>query len=211
MTVLPVPCQAQMPPSAFQPSQPSAQPSAPMQRSVRPSPKRPPLFTRDPRDPDRDCEALKLAALPSAAATARRFAAAQLRKWGLGPLTDDVALVTSELVTNAIVEVGSDTIPGDYAALHDHTPPVITLQLRLTVRRLLCEVWDPSPVPPVPARPHEPDSPAPGDPARADLALEDLAESGRGLGLIASLASRWASYPSPAGGKAVIAWWDLAR
>jgi anti-sigma regulatory factor (Ser/Thr protein kinase) len=154
----------------------------------------PSRFTTDPNDPDRESEQLALAALPNAVGTARRFVVAQLHKWGLDALADDVELVTSELVTNAVQEVGLDIVPADYAELHDARPPVIVLRLRLTVRRLLCEVWDPSPHPP----------------ATAQAALLD--EGGRGMSLIAALASRWGSYPSPSGeGKVVLAWWNLTR
>lgn len=151
-------------------------------------------FSSDPRDPERVSERLPLAALPNAVGSARRFAVAQLRKWGLDALADDVEVVTSELVTNAVREVGLGSVPEDYAALHDAHLPLIVLQLRLTAHRLLCEVWDPSPTPPVEAR--------------SDL----LDEGGRGMGLVSSLATRWACHPSPVGqGKVVQAWWELAR
>src|SRR5262249_51320082 len=130
-------------------------------------------FHSDPDDPDRDREELRLAALPDAAGAARRFVVAQLRKWGLdqlgglvGSLAEDVELVADELVVNSVVETGRVTRPSSYVELHDHTPPVIVLGLRLTGRRLVCEVWDPSPRPPEPKVP--------------DL----LAESGRGLFLV---------------------------
>jgi anti-sigma regulatory factor (Ser/Thr protein kinase) len=151
-------------------------------------------FTSDPRDPDRERERLPLAALPTAVASARRFVVAQLRTWGLEPLVDDVELVTSELVTNAVREVGLDTVPDGYAALHTAAPPLIVLQLRLTAHRVLCEVWDPSPELPV----------------RSQAGPFD--EGGRGMALIATLASRWGCYPSPAGrGKVVLAWWGLSQ
>ncbi|MFP3966479.1 ATP-binding protein [Actinomadura fulvescens] len=174
MTVLPVERQALMP-------------------SPPPTPRPSQCFTHDPDDPDRERTVLPLAAVPSAVGGARRFAVAQLRTWGLDPLADDVEIVTSELVTNAVREVGLDTPPDGYVALHDAHPPLILLQLRLTTRHLFCEVWDPSPSPPV------------------AVEAGDFALGGRGMALIASLAGRWASYPSPAGGKAVIAWWELAR
>jgi anti-sigma regulatory factor (Ser/Thr protein kinase) len=180
MSVLPVERQAPMP------SPPPSQPSS----SSEPSPR----FKADPHDPDRDCEQLPLTAVPSAVGTARRFAVAQLRKWGLDPLADDVEVVTSELVTNAVTEVGLDTVPDGYAALHDAHPPLIVLQMRLTTRRLLCEVWDPSPDPPV------------------QREAGPFDQSGRGMLLIASMAARWAYYLSPGGsGKVVLAWWELAH
>jgi anti-sigma regulatory factor (Ser/Thr protein kinase) len=109
-------------------------------------------------------------------------------------LSDDVELVASELVTNAVREVGPDTVPSDYAALHDAHPLVIELQLRLTAYRVLCEVWDPSP----------------GRPVRVQAGLLD--EGGRGIALVSALATGCSCYPSPTGhGKVVLAWWDLPR
>jgi anti-sigma regulatory factor (Ser/Thr protein kinase) len=148
------------------------------------------MFITDPRDPDRACERLSLPAEPAAVHTARRFTAAPLDKWGVGPLIDDCALVVSELTTNAIRAL-EEACREDARATAGGPSPVIWLQLRLTARRLLCEVWDPLDQPPAPAQ--------------ADL----LAESGRGLLLVATLADAWAFYPSPVGGKAVIAWWEL--
>lgn len=45
---------------------------------------------------------------PRSAGDARRFVAATLEPWELGPLVDTVTLLTSELVTNAVVHAGSD-------------------------------------------------------------------------------------------------------
>ncbi len=45
---------------------------------------------------------------PGSAGDARRFVAGSLEPWQLGPLVDTVSLLTSELVTNALVHAGSD-------------------------------------------------------------------------------------------------------
>jgi anti-sigma regulatory factor (Ser/Thr protein kinase) len=45
---------------------------------------------------------------PRSAGDARRFVAGSLEPWLLGPLVDTVTLLTSELVTNALVHAGSD-------------------------------------------------------------------------------------------------------
>lgn len=45
---------------------------------------------------------------PRSAGDARRFVAGSLEPWRLGPLVDTVTLLTSELVTNALVHAGSD-------------------------------------------------------------------------------------------------------
>jgi anti-sigma regulatory factor (Ser/Thr protein kinase) len=65
----------------------------------------------------------------ASARTARRRACEFLDAHGLGDLSDDVALVVSELVTNAIV--------------HAHEEPV--LKLRHRGRSVVVEVADPSP------------------------------------------------------------------
>jgi DNA-binding NarL/FixJ family response regulator len=44
---------------------------------------------------------------PRSAGEARRFVAGTLEPWELGPLVDTVTLLTSELVTNAVVHAGS--------------------------------------------------------------------------------------------------------
>ncbi|ACY95771.1 MULTISPECIES: ATP-binding protein [Thermomonospora] len=160
----------------------------PVERHV---PMPPAHFRTNQHDPDLRREKLRLAALPNAVGTARRFVTAQLRGWGLDQLAGDCELVVSELVTNAVIATGDRTVPAGYARLHDRTPPTIVVQLRLTWYRLLCEVWDASPRPPVPA------------------AASPLSEGGRGLHLVAAYAAGWSAYTSPAGGKVVYAWWNL--
>lgn len=58
--------------------------------------------------PERVPEALRTFAFSrEAPATARHFAVATLRKWGLADVADDAALVVTELAANAIVHAGS--------------------------------------------------------------------------------------------------------
>jgi anti-sigma regulatory factor (Ser/Thr protein kinase) len=45
---------------------------------------------------------------PRSAGDARRFVAGTLQPWELGPLVDTVTLLTSELVTNAVVHAGTE-------------------------------------------------------------------------------------------------------
>lgn len=52
---------------------------------------------------------LSLPASPRSAALARRFSRLLLAEWGLDELTDDAALLLSELVTNAVVHVPDGT------------------------------------------------------------------------------------------------------
>lgn len=130
---------------------------------------------------------LRLAALPTAPSAGRRFVAAHLRKWGLDAFVDACELVVSELVTNAATAAGD---PG----------AGIVLRLRLTDRRLRCEVWDGDEHPPVPAV-----TAVAGDLA----ALDGIGEHGRGLLLVAGLCTGWGFHIDPLGGKIVLAWWDL--
>lgn len=64
---------------------------------------------------------------------ARRFARQTLDAWGLAPMSDEVELVASELVTNAV--------------LHAQSSPKITL--RRDGNRIRLEVSDASAVPPL--------------------------------------------------------------
>ncbi len=116
---------------------------------------------------------------PAAPTAARRFARAALDAWHLGPLSDAVELVVSELVTNAV----------------RHARPVGASPVRLVLACdddvLRVEVHDADP-----ARAPRPRRPDP----------DDLAEGGRGLALIQALAARWGCRPGPTG-KAV--WCEL--
>ncbi|GIH29264.1 ATP-binding protein [Acrocarpospora phusangensis] len=98
---------------------------------------------------------------------ARRFAAQTLRDWGLPQVTDDVQLVVSELVTNALRHALADGLNGDAAGA-----PV---QLRLASQsyHVACAVRDPS--------------------ERAPMMCpeDDFAESGRGLLLVQELSLTW--------------------
>lgn len=126
---------------------------------------------------------------PESVTDARHFAANTLRSWGLGDLTDDVTLVVSELVTNALRH------GADYAARR-HLPPhsgsawrpgIIRLHLvePTAPSRLLAGVYDSGAEPP---RRREPDF---------------IAETGRGLHIVESFSSRWGWTPVTGGGKIV--------
>jgi anti-sigma regulatory factor (Ser/Thr protein kinase) len=128
---------------------------------------------------------LKLAPVPSAVASARRFTELFLRKQDLDEIIDDAQLITSELVTNAIKATGITATQADYASPDDR--PVIA-RLRVSLPVLRIEVWDRDTRPPVPALP--------------DL----LDESGRGLMLVVAIAAAWGHQPS-AGGK--ITWAEI--
>ncbi|MFV2119548.1 ATP-binding protein [Streptomyces sp. Act-28] len=105
---------------------------------------------------------------------ARQFTGATLAQWNLGDRFDDVALVVSELVTNAL----RHALPADAPREH-HLDPPVRLHLMRWAGRLVCAVRDPSP-----------DTPA----ARASG--EDFAaESGRGLFLVESFSDSWGWHP----------------
>ncbi|MEW2622701.1 ATP-binding protein [Streptomyces sp. NPDC048106] len=119
---------------------------------------------------------------------ARRFTRDTLDQWGVGDRFDDICLVVSELVTNAL----RHALPGEHAGPDEHTAPV-RLHLMRWAERLVCAVRDPS---------HE--TPVPRD--SDDFA----AESGRGLFLVDSFADGWGWHPlaGPLEGKLV---WAMFR
>jgi anti-sigma regulatory factor (Ser/Thr protein kinase) len=122
-------------------------------------------------------------ALPSrfeAVRGARSFTRSTLGQWGLDDRFDDVSLVVSELVTNALRHALPDgTREGD-----PESP--VRLHLMRWSTRLVCAVRDPSED--CPAGGGEPFSPE-----RTDENL-DL-ESGRGLFLVDSYSDSWGWHP----------------
>jgi anti-sigma regulatory factor (Ser/Thr protein kinase) len=117
-----------------------------------------------------------LAAVPESVREAREFARTVLRSWELGGMYDDVRLVISELVTNALrYSVG-------YADC-ENTP--IRLSLLRTGGRLTCAVTDPCDQIPVH---RDPDS---------------ASQSGRGLHLVEAFSHSWNWAPLSSQGKVV--------
>ena len=117
----------------------------------------------------------RLDPVPESAGRARRAARTMLTDWGLEHLVEDVDLVVSELVTNALLHGGDG--PAGAAA-------PIRLELDLSEGRLTCRVVDASPLPPTPEE------------------ATETAESGRGLILVEALAAEWGWQDLP-DGKAV--------
>jgi anti-sigma regulatory factor (Ser/Thr protein kinase) len=116
-----------------------------------------------------------LAPDPRAVARARALTRRALRRWRVtGPDdTDDIILIVDELVTNAVV--------------HGAGPVRLTLRLDATRAgvRLTGEVGDADPR-------------APGAPGAPPPVL-DWSEAGRGLLLVASLATEFGARPAPPG------------
>ncbi|MFC4061711.1 ATP-binding protein [Planomonospora corallina] len=109
--------------------------------------------------------------------TARDFATASLRAWGLPFLVDDVALTVSELVTNALRHGVRST--GHSSGRH------VRLVLCGTEHSVLCAVTDPC------------------EQAPCLRDFDDEAESGRGLQIVRGVSHMWGWSPLERGGKAV--------
>lgn len=102
---------------------------------------------------------------------ARQFTKSTLGSWGLCERFDDVALVASELVTNAL----RHALPAD-APRNEDAP--VRLHLMRWTSRLVCAVRDPSDE----------------GPSARDVG-DFAAESGRGLFLVDSFADSWGWHP----------------
>jgi len=117
---------------------------------------------------------LELGALPTAVPCARLHARQMLWEWGLDGLSETAELLVSELVTNAVKATAGQDLP-------------LPVRLRLSSDkdRLLIEVWDADPRPPI-----LPGLEDDGTPSAAQ-------EGGRGLFLVATLSHRWNWYAPP--------------
>ncbi|MFB7369184.1 ATP-binding protein [Streptomyces sp. NPDC056222] len=107
---------------------------------------------------------------------ARKFTQATLAQWELTERFDDVALVVSELVTNALRHALPSDAPQDEGGRP--TPPV-RLHLMRWTSRLVCAVRDPS---------HR-------SPETREADEDFAAESGRGLFLVDSFSDGWGWHP----------------
>jgi|SRR5579875_1448130 len=125
-------------------------------------------------------DSLVLAARPNAVGLARTMVTAALRRWGLERLVGDAALITSELVTNAIEATGSTAERLPWDQLKD--VGLIKVHVTRGGGCVLLEVWDPAPA----ALPELRDAPAD-------------AETGRGLVIVDAIAAVWGYYPAAAG------------
>ncbi|MFJ2771131.1 ATP-binding protein [Streptomyces sp. NPDC087300] len=114
-----------------------------------------------------------LAARYEAVGSARKFTRTTLTQWDLDERFDDIALVVSELVTNAL----RHALPADTP--RESQDPPVRLHLMRWASRLVCAVRDPSDESPV---------------AR-DTDDDFSAESGRGLFLVDSFSDGWGWHP----------------
>ncbi len=111
---------------------------------------------------------------------ARDFAIATLHRWGTAERSQDIAIVVSELLTNALRHALPG--PGDTRRSGD-TRPRRPIQLGLLQPGpcVLCAVADPSTAAPAPQ------------------ARGSLAETGRGLHIVCALSDQWGYTPSDTG------------
>jgi len=124
---------------------------------------------------------LEAAAHPGAVPYVRCHTRQILAAWRLGQAADDIEIVVSELVTNAV-----------RATLLVRAAAPVALYLALENGRLYVLVWDASPE----------------LPARRDHARD--AESGRGLELVSALSDAWGACAQP-GGKVTWARFELTE
>jgi anti-sigma regulatory factor (Ser/Thr protein kinase) len=108
----------------------------------------------------------------------RHFTVTTLRQWGAAERSEDVALVVSELLTNALCHAVPDS-----GRAGSRFP--IRLGLLQPGPCILCAVADPSESVPVPREP------------------DYLAETGRGLHVISALSDKWGYTPPGETGKVV--------
>lgn len=121
---------------------------------------------------------------------AREFTRATLQLWDLGVLFDDVALVASELVTNALRHaVRTDGVEHGTAQPEGWRTP-IRLSLAREATRVVCAVRDPSCVGPVTRTP------------------DHVSETGRGLHLVDCFSETWGWHLLDGTGKIV---WAVFR
>ena len=123
---------------------------------------------------------LELGALDGAVPCARLHTRQVLHEWGHSAFSENAELLVSELVTNAVQSSRSA----------DWIQPV-RLWLCSDGSRLLIQVWDYSPHPPV----------------RVDSGGEN--ESGRGLLIVDAISSKWDWHPTGDSGKVVWALMEM--
>ena len=142
------------------------------------------------RRPPSIASEISLAAAVTAIGRARAYVTFIVTAWGLKRVRDDAALLTSELVTNAVRATGITRAAPRWSD-PDHLA-LIRLRLIVVDDSLIIEVWDREATPPVLL-----DTPDPED------------EGGRGLLIVAGLSKQWNYYRLAEGGKWVWAELDI--
>lgn len=113
---------------------------------------------------------LPLGVLPTAPSCARSHVRLVLAEWGMAAFADTAELVVSELVTNSVRE---STDADGHPLYRDGVVATVHVRMFADGTRLLLEVWDTIPAPPVA------EQPGPDD------------ETGRGLPLVNALTDTW--------------------
>ena len=133
-----------------------------------------------------------LGALRTAPSAAQAHVRAVLATWRMGDLADDLELVVSELVANAVIASASDNGAPRYV---EGRMPVIQVCLHTDGARLVAEVWDQ----------------APGVPVHLGAGRDDV--RGRGLDLVDTITgSHWGWHSARSGpGKCVWAEFPAPR
>ncbi|MFD7662842.1 ATP-binding protein [Streptomyces sp. NPDC059788] len=119
---------------------------------------------------------------------ARQFTRETLCRWELEEIFDSVALVVSELVTNALRHAEPVGAAVGYERPHEPGEPPVRLHLMRWSSRLVCAVRDSS------------DASPESEPADAG------AESGRGLFLVDSFSDGWGWHPLTGAPHGKIVW-----
>jgi anti-sigma regulatory factor (Ser/Thr protein kinase) len=142
------------------------------------------------RRPPSIASEISLAAVVTAIGRARAYVTSIVTAWGLERVRDDAALLTSELVTNAVRATGITGAAPRRSDL-DHLA-LIRLRLIVVDDSLIIKVWDREATPPVLLDTSDPED-----------------EGGRGLLIVAGLSKQWNYYRLAEGGKWVWAELDI--
>ncbi|MFI5877368.1 ATP-binding protein [Streptomyces sp. NPDC051445] len=158
--------------------------------SFSPSGYQPPKFCSWRRPPPSEYETeaiiLRLPCLPESVPASRRHTSQLMSSWQIAqPVTDTVALLVSELVTNSVQHSGVQHSPSHRDAFPRH----FDLALYLGTEHVRVEVYDEERHLPVYVEAHE------------------YAETGRGIRIIQSCACRWGARRLCTGGKVI--WCDV--
>lgn len=132
---------------------------------------------------------LRLPVSDGAPAVGRQYVVGACAHWP-APRVDVAALLVSELITNAVLHGSAQRSAGGGDG--DGDGGAIVVRVHCAEQSLRIEVTD-------------------NDSRPLDLSAitEDIAEGGRGLHIVAALASDWGSHPNPETGKTV--WFELER